>query len=375
MKLEHSLSARNLLFQNKLIKEPKIIEKDINDDSKNNDKKEEKQEKEEKTKIEVKNEKKEIKKIEERKEIKKNDEKKIIKKEVKKEIKNIEEKKEIKKNEEKIEIKLIKIKKEKSIQSKILRFYNLFRLKILRLFINQNKIYIKEIKHKSLYLKRKNLTLLKFQKSMYNSLNLVKLDVGYLKIKKHLILNKFTQLLKHIISKLSVKFLLNKIKKFKKNLIKIQNNIRKYYSKKKYKKLKEIYINKIIKIQKRIKGIFIRQKYKNELFNIKDIIRFNKKKREFEKKMKLFKKKKEAVSIIEKYWLKILQKREEMDLEERLKNIPEEFRDLYKNIIQLRKDTKILKKDVIEYGEKEKEKRLKLMSTKKLEDKPIYKFK
>ena len=88
LKLEHSLSARNLLFQNKLIKEPKIIEKDINDDSKNNNKKEEKQEKEEKIKLEVKNEKKEIKKIEERKEIKKNDEKKKIKKKDKKENKN-----------------------------------------------------------------------------------------------------------------------------------------------------------------------------------------------------------------------------------------------------------------------------------------------
>ena len=256
-----------------------------------------------------------------------------------------------------------------------MRLYNLSRLKILRLFINQNKLYIKELKHKSIYLKRKNLTLVKFQKSMYNSINLVKLDVGYLKIKKHLILNKFTQLLKHIISKISVKFLLNKIKNFKKFVIRIQNNIRKYYSKKKYKKLKEIYINKIIIIQKRIKSIFIRKKYKNELFNIKDIIRFNKKKREFEKKMQIFKKKREAVSVIEKYWLKILKKREEMDIEEILQKIPEEFRDLYRNIIQLKKDTKLLKKDVIEYGEKEKEKRLKIMSSKKLEDKPIYKFK
>ena len=64
-----------------------------------------------------------------------------------------------------------------------------------------------------------------------------------------------------------------------------------------------------------------------------------------------------------------------MDIEEILQKIPEEFRDLYRNIIQLKKDTKLLKKDVIEYGEKEKEKRLKIMSSKKLEDKPIYKFK
>ena len=91
--------------------------------------------------------------------------------------------------------------------------------------------------------------------------------------------------------------------------------------------------------------------------------------------MQIFKKKREAVSVIEKYWLKILKKREEMDIEEILQKIPEEFRDLYRNIIQLKKDTKLLKKDVIEYGEKEKEKRLKIMSSKKLEDKPIYKFK
>ena len=370
MKLEHSLSARNFLLQNKFINEPVNIENN-NESIKNNVKKEEK---EEKIKIEVKNVKKELKTIEENKEIKKKDEKKKIKKESKKEINN-EKKKELKKNEEKIEIKIIKIKKEKSIKDKILRLFSLSRLKILRLFVNQNKIYIKEIKHKSLYLKRKNLTLLKFQKSMYNSINLVKLDVGYLKIKKHLILNKFIKLIKHITTIICVKFLLNKNIYFKKCLIRIQNNIRKYFSKKKYNKLKEIYINKIIKIQKKIKGIFIRKKYKNEIFNIKDIIRFNKKKRIFEKKMKLFKKKKEAVSVIEKYWLKVLKKREEMNIEETLKKIPEEFRELYRNLIQLRKDTKNLKKDVIEYGEKEKEKRLKFMSIKKLEEKPFYKFK
>ena len=78
--------------------------------------------------------------------------------------------------------------------------------------------------------------------------------------------------------------------------------------------------------------IELNTKYHNDLLKIKENIRFNKRKKEFERKMTLMKKKKAAVRIIEKYWLKVLERREEMDLEEILKKIPEECRDLYKKL-------------------------------------------
>ena len=258
---------------------------------------------------------------------------------------------------------------------KIIRLYNLSRLKILKEYINLNKKYIKEIKLKSLYLKRKNLPISKFQKSINNSLNLIKLDIGYLKIKKKLNLNIFTKKLEKIIMKITTKNIIKKLKNYRIKIIKIQSHIRKNIAKKKYNKLKEKLMNKLIKIQKRIKGILIRKNYKNELLKIKENIRFNKRKKEFERKMKLMKKKKAAVRIIEKYWLKVLERREEMDLEEILKKIPEECRDLYKKLILLRKETRNLKKDVDEFGEKEREKRLKDISLKKFENKPQFKFK
>ena len=72
--------------------------------------------------------------------------------------------------------------------------------------------------------------------------------------------------------------------------------------------------------------------------------------------MILLKKRKKAVRVIENAWLKVLEKRDNEDLEERIAKMPKDCRDLYRKFILLRKQTKILKKDLTEYEEERKKK-------------------
>jgi hypothetical protein len=66
-------------------------------------------------------------------------------------------------------------------------------------------------------------------------------------------------------------------------------------------------------------------------------------KNDLEEKRRIYKIKTEAVSVIENFWCVILQKREEIQLEEELKSMPKDCRDLYKKFVNLRKQTKTMK--------------------------------
>ena len=72
--------------------------------------------------------------------------------------------------------------------------------------------------------------------------------------------------------------------------------------------------------------------------------------------MIFLKKRKKAVRVIENSWLKVLERRDNEDLEERIAKMPKDCRDLYRKFILLRKQTKILKKDLTEYHEERKKK-------------------
>jgi hypothetical protein len=50
--------------------------------------------------------------------------------------------------------------------------------------------------------------------------------------------------------------------------------------------------------------------------------------------------------MINSFWCNILEKREEEKLEESLKNMPKDCRELYKKFTNLRKQTKNLKKNL-----------------------------
>jgi hypothetical protein len=66
-------------------------------------------------------------------------------------------------------------------------------------------------------------------------------------------------------------------------------------------------------------------------------------KNDLEEKRRIHKMKTEAVRVIENFWCVILEKREEIQLEEQLKSMPKDCRDLYKKFVNLRKQTKNMK--------------------------------
>jgi serine/threonine protein kinase len=137
-------------------------------------------------------------------------------------------------------------------------------------------------------------------------------------------------------------------------VITIQSFIRRFIIYKKIKLLK----NKIIIIQKNSRLFLIKKKYFKELSKIKENIEFNKRKKNFNQNMKLMKIKKEAISVIEKYWSKVLLKRENNFINNKNNDNDDinNCKDLYQKFIILRKQTNNLKRDLIDFTKKEKEK-------------------
>ena len=133
-------------------------------------------------------------------------------------------------------------------------------------------------------------------------------------------------------------------------IIKIQSNIRRLILNKKYKAIKKEMNIKAIVIQKNVRGFFIRKKNKDKIMYIIDKINFNKKQKEYQKKVKIMIKKREAVKVIEIWWEKILEERRQKELEEKIKKMPKDCQHLYRQFVKLRKQTKFIKNEFNEFA-------------------------
>ena len=140
---------------------------------------------------------------------------------------------------------------------------------------------------------------------------------------------------------------------FKKNTaIQIQSTIRRFIFQKKFNVWKADLINKIIIIQKNARRFLVKKKYKGNIVSIIDFIKYNQRMKEYEKNLKIMKKKKNAIRIIENWWESILEERKRKELEERIKKMPKDCQKLYRQFIRLGKQTKIIKRDFNEFFKK-----------------------
>lgn len=229
----------------------------------------------------------------------------------------------------------------------------LHRFLLIKKIISQIKQFDETIKTKNDFNKSKKVSFFSFLKILKNSFYALKIEYNFKKRMKILNLHKLITI---ILKKNILNFITKKYKIFLQKIITIQKKY-KFYKKKKlllfiqYQKTKSSII-----IQKNFRKYLIKKKYEFEIKKIKDEIQFLRKKKKFEKSMILLKKRKKAVRVIENAWLKVLEKRDNEDLEERIAKMPKDCRDLYRKFILLRKQTKILKKDLTEYHEERKKK-------------------
>jgi hypothetical protein len=89
-----------------------------------------------------------------------------------------------------------------------------------------------------------------------------------------------------------------------------------------------------------------RKRYVDPINDIKELLRIKKMKDELDKIRAQNKNRKNAVRIIENFWNTILDKRDNEKLEEHLKTMPKDCRELYRKFINLRKQTKNLKQNL-----------------------------
>ena len=132
-------------------------------------------------------------------------------------------------------------------------------------------------------------------------------------------------------------------------IIKIQSNIRRLILNKKYKTIKKEMNKKAILIQKNVRGFLVRKKNKDKLLYIIDKINFNKKQKDYQKKVKIMIKKREAIRVIEIWWEKILEERRQKELEDKIKKMPKDCQHLYRQFVKLRKQTKFIKNEFNEF--------------------------
>lgn len=243
---------------------------------------------------------------------------------------------------------LPKVKKNKFIFGDLKGFAEkvnrLHRVIVLKRVCNDIKEYNNAIRNKSKFIKEKNISLNKYKNILKRAYDVFKVEYEYKKRMKIISIYKVIQLIisKNILHKLKVNYF-----QYKSSIRKIQRAYRHYKE--------NIFI---IRIQSKYRKHYIQSKYKKELKEIKKDIKFNKRKKEFEKRMSLLKKQKKAVRVIETHWLKILEQRDNEDLEERIKKMPKECRDLYRKFMTLRRQTRQLKRDLNEYNEEQKKKLL-----------------
>ena len=208
-----------------------------------------------------------------------------------------------------------------------------------------------EIKSKYKSLSKNNVQNFNFNKYIKNIFYSVNFNINYYernyqgKLNAHKMFQMTRKYILLIILKRINLFINEKIQK----AIKIQSIIRSFIFKKKFKIWKQDLINKTILIQKNIRRFLIRKKYKVNLVSIIDFVKYNQSKKEYEKKLKIMIKKRNAIRVIESWWEQILEERKRKELENQIKKMPKDCQMLYRQFISLGKQTKIVKKFYKDY--------------------------
>lgn len=212
---------------------------------------------------------------------------------------------------------------------------------------NTTKKFNEEIKSKYKSLEKYNIYNFNFSKHIQNIFSEINLNFNYYERNIQGKINIFNfckatkkYILSYIIKKISI-FIESKNKK----AILIQSCIRGFIIFKKIKSLKKEMNKKAIYIQKYIRGFLIRKKHKKNLISIIDIISFNKMQKEYERKLKIMLKKRDAIRVIERWWEGILEERRQKELDEKIKRMPKDCQDLFRDFLNMRKQTKDIKKE------------------------------
>lgn len=229
----------------------------------------------------------------------------------------------------------------------------LHRFLLIKNLICQIKRFNGVIKKNKVLIKNKNPSYFSFLKNLKNSFYVLKIENNF---KKRMDILNLHKLITLIVRKIVLNSLTKKYKFFLQKIIKIQKKYKSYKEKRLLLLIQRQKAKFSVIIQKNLRKYLIKKKYENEIKKIQDDIKFLKKKKKFEKSMKLLKKRKKAVRVIENAWLKVLEKRDNEELEKRIAKMPKDCRDLYRRFILLGKQTKILKKELAEYGEERKKK-------------------
>ncbi len=209
-----------------------------------------------------------------------------------------------------------------------------------------------EINRKYKSIKKNNINYFNITQYIHNIFAEINLNVKYYERNYQGKLNIYKLCLstKKFISLLIMKKIYTYINFRNNKAIIIQSNIRKIIARKKYNDFKKEINEKAVVIQKNVRRFLIKRKYKEELMIIADNINYIKSQKEYDRKVKIMLKKRDAIRVIETWWEKILEERKQKELEEKIKKMPLDCQKLYRKFILLRKQTKTIKNEFSEFA-------------------------
>ena len=211
-----------------------------------------------------------------------------------------------------------------------------------------------EVRRKYKTLQKNNIQIFNFGKYIINIFDDVNFNINYYKRKYQTKLNAYKLFLKTkkyilLIIIIRIKLFINlKINKAKK----IQSRFRMYIFQKQFNIWKNDLNTKAIIIQKYVRRFLIKRKYKVNLVSIIDFVKYNQKVKLYKINLQIMLEKRKAIRIIENWWEGILEERRRKELEEQIKQMPQDCQKLYRQFIKLGKQTKIVKKNMKEFIKK-----------------------
>jgi len=228
----------------------------------------------------------------------------------------------------------------------------LHRLILLKKAIKQTtEKFNEEIKNRYKTLEKNNIHNFNFAKHITSIFAEVNFNINYYErnYQRKLNIYKLCKLIKkYILSYVIRKIFLFIQAKINKAIV-IQSNVRRLIICKEFNALKKEMNIKSIIIQKYVRGFILRKKKEEDLKYILDTIDFNKRQKEYDRKVKIMIRKRNAIRVIEEWWEKILEERKQKELEEKIKQMPKDCQRLYRQFRKLRKQTKSLRNEFNEF--------------------------
>ena len=228
----------------------------------------------------------------------------------------------------------------------------LHRLILLKKAIKQTTAkFNEEIKNRYKTLEKNNIHNFNFAKHIASIFAEVNFNINYYErnYQRKLNIYKLCKLIKkYILSYVIRKIFLFIQAKINKAIV-IQSNVRRLIICKEFNALKKEMIIKSIIIKKYVRGFILRKKKEEDLKYILDTIDFNKRQKEYDRKVKIMIRKRNAIRVIEEWWEKILEERKQKELEEKIKQMPKDCQRLYRQFRKLRKQTKSLRNEFNEF--------------------------